>query len=80
MLESLCSGFGEAVKVRALCERGKLIPGGEHKAIGLFNMSEAVNQHSFFGRCIGFHVRKTQSKIENKIQSPSARGGPEKNI
>lgn len=56
LLASLCSGFGEALKVKAMCELGKLLPDGEHKAIGLFNMSAEVNQHSFYGRCIGFHV------------------------
>lgn len=56
LLTSLCNGFSEAIKSRAKCERGSLIPSGEYKAIGFFNMSAAVNQFAFYGRCAGFQV------------------------
>lgn len=42
--------------IRQSSEFGSLFPPGDHKAIGLFNTSAAVNQYSFYGRCIGFHV------------------------
>lgn len=42
--------------IREKSEHGSLFPAGDHKAIGLFNTSACVNQYSFYGRCIGFHV------------------------
>lgn len=42
--------------IRDGSEYGSLFPAGEHTAIGLFNTSASVNQYSFYGRCIGFHV------------------------
>lgn len=42
--------------IRSASEYGSLFPSGEHKAEGLFNTSANVNQYSFYGRCLGFHV------------------------
>lgn len=56
MLDSLCNGFEEALKIKAQCEHGSLIPPGEHKAIALFTMCAAIKPQSFYGRCIGFQV------------------------
>lgn len=59
LLASLCSCFEQTLTIKAKCQRGSLFPPGEHRAIGLFNMSACVNQYSFYGRCIGFHVGHT---------------------
>lgn len=56
LLASLCSGFGEALKLRTRCDRGQLIPDGTHKADQLFKMADELNQISFYGRCVGFQV------------------------
>lgn len=45
--------------VREGSTEGSLFPPGDHKAIGLFNTSASVNQYSFYGRCIGFHVSQS---------------------
>lgn len=56
LLASLCSCLEQIMIIREKSEHGSLFPPGEHKAIGLFNTSASVNQYSFYGRCIGFHV------------------------
>lgn len=56
LLASLCSCLEQIMIIREHSEYGSLFPNGEHKAIGLFNTSAAVNQYVFYGRCIGFHV------------------------
>lgn len=56
LLASLCSCLEQIMILRENSEYGSLFPHGDHKAIGLFNTSASVNQYSFYGRCIGFHV------------------------
>lgn len=56
LLASLCSCLEQLLIIRENSEYGSLFPKGDHKAIGLFNTSAAVNQYCFYGRCIGFHV------------------------
>lgn len=56
MIASLCSCLEQLMLIRNGSEYGSLFPAGDHKAIGLFNTSAAVNQYCFYGRCIGFHV------------------------
>lgn len=59
LLASLCSCLEQIMILREGSEPGSLFPAGDHKAIGLFNTSACVNQYSFYGRCIGFHVSQT---------------------
>lgn len=56
LLGSLCSCTEQLMIIRSASEYGSLFPSGEHKAEGLFNTSANVNQYSFYGRCLGFHV------------------------
>lgn len=56
LIASLCSCLEQVLILKEGSEYGSLFPAGEHKAIGLFNTSACVNQYSFYGRCIGFHV------------------------
>ncbi|XP_055306327.1 hormone-sensitive lipase isoform X2 [Sitodiplosis mosellana] len=49
--------------IRQGSEYGSLFPPGDHKAIGLFNTSAAVNQYSFYGRCIGFHYCESMQSV-----------------
>lgn len=56
LLASLCSGFVQALQLKAKCKSGQLIPDGEHTAIGLFNMTKVIDQNPFYGRGVGFHV------------------------
>lgn len=55
------------LKVKAKCGRGVLIPPGIHYASELFEMSECVDQHPFYGRCIGFHV-SFESNLSKLVQ------------
>ena len=66
-LASLCNVIDQAKKVRDKCEHGSLIPSGDHKAIGLFNMSAAIDQNPFYGRCIGLHVSLQMCKFFDRF-------------
>lgn len=55
-LSSLCAALNEAIKIRGKSAPGSLIPLGKHEAIGLFNMSDSIDQKPFYGRCIALHV------------------------
>lgn len=57
LLASLCSCLEQLMVIRAASEPGSLFPSGTFTAQELFNMSANVNQYSFYGRCLGFHVR-----------------------
>lgn len=55
-LASLCSIFEQAKRIRVKCGTSSLFPPGKHEAIELFNIASSIDQHPFYGRCIGLHV------------------------
>lgn len=69
LITSLRDGFEQVMLVKAKCPPRSLIPPGIHYASALFDMTASVDQSSFYGRCIGFHVSgsNVRSKTTSKL-------------